>query len=73
MKLTDLRIGETATIKCIESGNELYIRRLRGMGLKAGASIKILRKGLTGSPLHVKVNNTELAIRSKDAEIIHIF
>ena len=43
------------------------------MGLRQGKQIKVLRKGLTGSPVHVTIGTTELAIRQKDAENIHIF
>ena len=71
--LADLAVGDVATIKDLQFDDEGYIKRLHAMGLRIGTEIKVIRKALTGSPIHVKVNTTELAIRQKDAENIHIF
>ena len=70
--LVDLAVGESAVIEDIVSNDTQHVKRLHGLGLRKGKVIKVLRKGLTGSPLHVKVNTTELAIRQKDAENIRI-
>ena len=71
--LADLAIGEVAVIKDLHFNDEVWIKRLHGLGLRKGKEIKIVRKGLTGSPFHVIIHTTELAIRQKDAENIHIF
>ncbi len=71
--LADLDIGEVAVIKDLHFNDDGYAKRLYGMGLRKGKEIKVLRKGLTGSPIHVRLHTTELAIRQKDAENIHIF
>lgn len=70
--LVDLAAGESAVIEDIVGNDVQHVKRLQGLGLRKGKVIKVLRKGLTGSPLHVKVNTTELAIRQKDAENIRI-
>ena len=71
--LADLAVGDVAVIQNINSDDIQHVRRLQAMGLRLGVEIKVLRKALTGSPIHIKVNTTELAIRQKDAENIHIF
>ena len=71
--LADLAIGDVATVKDLQFDDEGYIKRLQALGLRTGAEIKVIRKGLTGSLIHVIIHTTELAIRQKDAENIHIF
>ena len=71
--LADLAVGEVAVIKDLHFTDEIYIKRLHGLGLRKGKEVKVIRKGLTGSPIHVIIHTTELAIRQKDAENIHIF
>ena len=71
--LADLAVGEVAVIKDLHFNDEVWIKRLHGLGLRKGKEIRVIRKGLTGSPFHVIIHTTELAIRQKDAENIHIF
>ena len=71
--LADLAVGDVAVIQNIDSDDIQHVKRLHAMGLRLGVEIKVLRKGLTGSPIHVSIHTTELAIRQKDAENIHIF
>lgn len=71
--LADLAISETAVIVDIHHSDQAYVKRLYGMGLRKGQEIKIIRKDLTGSVFHVRIHTTELVIRQKDAENIHIF
>ena len=71
--LADLAVGEVAVVKDLNFDDLAYVKRLQALGLRLGVEIKVVRKALTGSPIHVKVNTTELAIRQKDAENIHIF
>jgi len=70
--LADLAVGEVAIIKELTFDDLGYNKRLYGLGLREGKEIKIIRKGLTGSPLHVTIGTTELAIRQKEAKNIHI-
>ena len=70
--LADLSVGEVAVIKDLDFNDEGYSKRLYGLGLRTGKEIKVIRKALTGSPIHVTIGTTELAIRQKDAENIHI-
>ena len=71
--LADLHTGNTATIKDLHFADPMYVKRLYGMGLRSGKKITVLRKDLTGHIFHVTIGTTELAIRQKDAENIHIF
>jgi ferrous iron transport protein A len=71
--LADLAVGEVAVVKNLAFNNTAYVKRLQALGLRLGVEIKVVRKGLTGSPIHVSIHTTELAIRQKDAENIHIF
>lgn len=71
--LCNLNIDEIGTIKDIHSDDIQQVKRLHAMGVRHGAKVKLIRRGLTGSPLHVRIATTELAIRQKDAENIHIF
>ena len=70
--LADLTVGEVAIIKDLHFDDDGYNRRLYGLGLRIGKEIQVLRKALTGSPLHVRIGTTDLAIRHSEAKNIHI-
>jgi ferrous iron transport protein A len=47
-------------------------RRLMEMGLIEGASIEIIGRAPLGDPLHVRVGDYDLSLRSGEAELVDV-
>ncbi len=69
--LTSLQKGEKAQILQISSRGELG-RRIRDMGLIPGAAITLLGRAPMGDPLALRVADTTVAIRKREAKSILI-
>lgn len=46
--------------------------RLMEMGLVEGARLQVLRRAPLGDPLHVRLGDYELSLRSSEAELIQV-
>jgi ferrous iron transport protein A len=46
--------------------------RLMELGLIEGAEIRVLRRAPLGDPLHVRVGDYELSLRSSEAELVDV-
>ena len=66
MILNQLRIGQSGRILKSESHSP-ELQRLRELGFVEGALIKLIRKGLLGSPLLFELCQTQIAIRADEA------
>ncbi len=71
--LTTLLPGEQGTIIAISSPPALK-RRLMDMGVIEGVEVEMLRAAPLGDPIEIKVHNTLVALRIKEAEtiLVHI-
>ncbi|MCR5815193.1 MAG: ferrous iron transport protein A [Desulfovibrio sp.] len=69
--LTSLQKGEKAQILQITSHGELG-RRIRDLGLIPGVSISLLGRAPLGDPLALRVADTTVAIRKREAQAIFI-
>ena len=76
--LTDLKIGETATIQSFDTSriddNDFAVDledRLLEIGFEEGLAVELLHQGPIGKdPLAVKIGNMTVALRRAEAEAI---
>ena len=69
--LYDLNINTPATINSLNSTN-VFCGRLSEMGVLPGSLVRVVKKNPFGGPIEIKLNNSYLAIRKEDAELIFI-
>jgi len=72
MKLSDLKLGQTAIISKIIGIKSPYKARLLAMGLTPGSKIKIIKIAPLGDPIVITVRNFNLIIRQQEAEILEV-
>lgn len=71
MSLFDLKIDESARIKCINT-DESIKKRLFDIGLIENTKVKCLLKSLPGDPKAYLIRGTVIAIRKDDAQKIEV-
>ncbi len=69
-KLSELKIGETATISSIETA-EMQVA-LMNLGVLEGDKCKLTDIAPLGDPIAILVNGTKVSLRKKDAEKVWI-
>lgn len=67
MKLSELPVGTSATIREFPKGGAAFLR-LREMGLLAGTRITLVRTAPLGDPIEIKVRGYHLTLRKSEAE-----
>ena len=71
MKLNEVEVGSTVTVKKIE-GDGAYKRRIMDMGITKGVDVYVRKVAPLGDPIEVTVRGYELSVRKADAEMIQI-
>ena len=71
MTLEQLNIGEKAIIKSINCEPSLK-NRFYSFGIVKGATICVEEVTLTKSTIEIKINNTKVALRIKEASTIEV-
>ncbi|MCR5563922.1 MAG: ferrous iron transport protein A [Desulfovibrio sp.] len=71
LALTTLKQGEQAMITQVRSHGALG-RRIRSMGLLPGMTVTMMGKAPMGDPLALRVANTTVALRKREAAEILI-
>ena len=69
MKLNEVEVGSTVTVKKIE-GDGAYKRRIMDMGITRGIDVFVRKVAPLGDPVEVTVRGYELSLRKADAEMI---
>jgi ferrous iron transport protein A len=69
--LTDLRIGETATLVALDLPDSVQ-NYLMHMGFVPGAQVTALRKAPAGDPTVYAIDGMEIALRRETAEAIRV-
>jgi len=72
MQLTELSIGQTATIRAINGGDKAYRQRLLAMGLIPGTTLTLIRIAPLGDPIEIAVRGTHLTLRKHEANILQL-
>ncbi len=71
MTIADLQPGHRGTINQVEARG-VVLTRLLAMGLLPDTTITLQRVAPTGDPLWVRVLGTQVALRRKEARLVHI-
>jgi ferrous iron transport protein A len=69
--LSQLAIGDQATISAIEAEESLY-HRLSALGFRVGKTLSVMRKANFNGPLHVRLGTTDVILRNSEAARIHV-
>ena len=69
--LSQLKIGQHATISAIEAEEYLF-HRLSALGFRVGKPLSLIRRANFNGPLHVRLGTTDVILRSAEAARIHI-
>ncbi|HOY70110.1 MAG TPA: FeoA family protein [Methylotenera sp.] len=69
--LTQLAIGQPATISAIEADESLF-HRLSALGFRVGKPLSIIRRANFNGPLQVRLGTTDIILRTAEAARIHI-
>ena len=75
MPLVELSAGQIAFVDGIQLGphGQGLVTRLEAMGMFPNKPVRILRKGILGGPLHIRVGSTtEVAIRREEARMVTV-
>jgi ferrous iron transport protein A len=69
--LSHLKSGQSATIAALDAKNELYLR-LTAMGFRVGKRVELLRSAAFSGPLHVRIGTTDVMLRRREGERVHV-
>ena len=69
MRLSEMKPGERATVKTVETTGEVA-QRLLDMGMVKGTAFKIIRVAPLGDPIEIKLRGFMLALRVAEAKHI---
>lgn len=72
MKLSALRIGDTAMVSGYAAGSRGYRARLMAMGLTPGTSFQLKRVAPLGDPVEIEVRGFALSLRRAEADVIDV-
>jgi len=72
MKLTELTVGDKATIIDISGCTLMIKKRLTQLGIDNSAEVCIQNKLPFGGPCFIQCNNQCISIRQKDARAIQV-
>ncbi|VBA46371.1 FeoA family protein [Mycobacterium pseudokansasii] len=71
--LTELGPGQRATIVgTVPRAPSVLARRLRQLGFRAASVVEVIRRAPLGDPTIYRVQDTELCLRRRDAQLIEV-
>lgn len=69
--LDALHNGQDGIVLLLNVNNELF-HRLSALGIRAGKTIRMIRRCRSTGPLHIRVGTTEIMLRRQDARCIQM-
>ena len=69
--LDNLLPGEKAAITGLRATEALH-HRLTAMGFRVGKQVQLIRRGAFHGPLHVRIGQTDIIIRRRDAAFVKL-
>ena len=72
MTLLDFAPGDRGTIQSIDSAHIDFASRMYSLGMVPGQQIQMLHQAPFGDPMQVRVGQTLVSIRRRDAEVIKL-
>ena len=70
MKLSNLKVGQSAKILKLDVENKEIRRDLLDMGLTRGATVTVKKKAPMGDPIDLELRDYELCISKSDLDMI---
>jgi Fe2+ transport system protein FeoA len=71
MQLSQLHPQDRFVVMAVLTGKEVG-RRLADMGLTAGTEGKVVRRGVFGGPMQVRLHGYDLLLRREEAALIEV-
>ena len=71
MTLDNIQKGNSATVVAINASKELK-NRFNSFGMVKGAKVFIKGRSLAKKTIEIRINNTRIAMRSAEAELIEV-
>lgn len=71
MTLNLLKTGEVAKIVSV-TADEALKARIKGLGLRIGQEVAVIRRACMGGPLQIRVGHTDILMRQEQASLINI-
>lgn len=71
MKLHEMKKGQSGQIQSI-IGNTPVVQRLYEMGVIPGSLVRVMHFAPLGGPMSIRIQNTQLALRKSEAQLIEI-
>ncbi|KOO02085.1 FeoA family protein [Vibrio nereis] len=72
MKLSQLQVGQQATISNLSELSTDVRKKLMVMGLLPKTEVKLIRKAPLGDPLQIEVRGVSMAVRTKIADSVTV-
>jgi ferrous iron transport protein A len=72
MRLSDMKVGETAEVKALKA-DQAVRRRIMDMGLTKGTCFRVLRVAPLGDPVEISFKGMYLALRKNEADGIMVY
>ncbi|PFG46018.1 ferrous iron transport protein A [Vibrio sp. ES.051] len=72
MKLSDIKPGDTVTIRLLDGLSSDIRKKLMVMGLLPNTEVKVIRRAPMGDPLQVEVRGVSVALRGTIAQKVEV-
>ncbi|EGR3413084.1 FeoA family protein [Vibrio parahaemolyticus] len=72
MKLSEIKPGDTVTIRLLDGLSSDIRKKLMVMGLLPNTEVKVIRRAPMGDPLQVEVRGVSVALRETIAQKIEV-
>ncbi len=72
MKLSEIKHGDTVTIRLLDGLSSDIRKKLMVMGLLPNTEVKVIRRAPMGDPLQVEVRGVSVALRETIAQKIEV-
>lgn len=70
--ISELKIGESATITGYQACDKHYRHKLLSMGLTPGQTIQLIRVAPLGDPIQVQLRGYVLSLRKAEANVLKL-
>ncbi len=72
MRLSELEIGDRASVSGYLDADSAYRARLLAMGLTAGTVLRLVEVAPLGDPVKVELRGYSLSLRKAEADVLHV-
>lgn len=70
--ISDLKVGDRATVAGYSEAGKSYRRKLLSMGLTPGVEIGVTRVAPMGDPVEIRVRGFSLSLRKEEAGTLNV-